>query len=87
MDEAVVKRVQQINPKKREALTSLKRPSAGMKRLTLDLSEPLHRAIKKNAADEGVTMAQKLRALLSEHYRFPEGRDLSSPHGSTAAEM
>jgi predicted DNA binding CopG/RHH family protein len=44
-----------------------------MKRLTLDLSEPLHRAIKKNAAEEGVTMARKLRALLSEHYRFPEG--------------
>jgi predicted DNA binding CopG/RHH family protein len=41
-----------------------------MKRLTLDLPEPLHRAIKKNAADEGVTMAQKLRALLSQHYRL-----------------
>ena len=41
-----------------------------MKRLTLDLSEPLHRAIKKNAAEEGVTMAQKLRLLLSEHYRL-----------------
>ena len=39
-----------------------------MKRLTLDLSESLHRAIKKSAAEEGVTMAQKLRALLSEHY-------------------
>ncbi len=39
-----------------------------MKRLTLDLHEPLHRAIKKNAAEEGVTMAQKLRSLLSKHY-------------------
>ena len=43
-----------------------------MKRLTLDLPEPLHRAIKKNAADEGVTMAQKLRALLRQHYRSTE---------------
>jgi len=41
-----------------------------MKRLTLDLPEPLHRAIKKNAAEEGVTMAQKLRTLPSEHYRI-----------------
>jgi predicted DNA binding CopG/RHH family protein len=43
-----------------------------MKRLTLDLPEPLHRAIKKNAADDGVTMAQKLRALLRQHYRSTE---------------
>jgi len=43
-----------------------------MKRLTLDLPEPLHRAIKKNAADAGVTMAQKLRALLRQHYRLTE---------------
>jgi hypothetical protein len=41
-----------------------------MKRLTLDLPEPLHRAIKKNAAEEGVTMAQKLRAILKQHYRL-----------------
>ena len=43
-----------------------------MKRLTLDLQEPLHRAIKKNAAEEGVTMAQKLRALLMKHYRLAD---------------
>jgi len=43
-----------------------------MKRLTLDLPEPLHRAIKKNAAEEGVTMAEKLRALLTKHYRVTE---------------
>ncbi|MDT8383749.1 MAG: hypothetical protein RRB22_04975 [Gammaproteobacteria bacterium] len=42
--------------------------SAKIKRLTLDLSEDLHRAIKKNAADEGVTMAEKLRALLMDYY-------------------
>jgi predicted DNA binding CopG/RHH family protein len=43
-----------------------------MKRLTLDLPEPLHRAIKKNAAEEGVTMAEKLRVLLTKHYRITE---------------
>ena len=43
-----------------------------MKRLTLDLHEPLHRAIKKSAAEDGVTMAQKLRSLLSKHYRTSE---------------
>jgi len=45
-----------------------------MKRLTLDLPDPLHRVIKKNAAEEGVTMAQKLRGLLRERYRFFEER-------------
>ena len=44
-----------------------------MKRLTLDLGEPLHRAIKTNAAEEGVTMAQKLRALLTDYYRVTDG--------------
>ena len=43
-----------------------------MKRLTLDLPAALHRVIKKNAAEEGVTMAQKLRAILAERYRFSE---------------
>jgi len=48
------------------------RPSVRMKRLTLDLPEALHRVIKKNAAEEGVPMAQKLRAILAKHYRVSE---------------
>jgi len=48
------------------------RPSVRMKRLTLDLPEALHRVIKKNAAEEGVTMAQKLRAILAKHYQVSE---------------
>jgi hypothetical protein len=48
------------------------RPSLRMKRLTLDLPEVLHRVIKKNAAEEGVTMAEKLRAILAKHYRVSE---------------
>ncbi|MES1026615.1 hypothetical protein ABN584_27355 [Gloeocapsa sp. BRSZ] len=39
-----------------------------MKRLTLDISEELHRAIKRKAVEEGVTMADLLRALLEEHF-------------------
>ena len=39
-----------------------------MKRLTLDIPEPLHRVIKIAAAQEGVTMAEKLRALLAKYY-------------------
>lgn len=39
-----------------------------MKRLTLDIPDHLHRAIKRKAADEGVPMADLLRALLLEHY-------------------
>jgi hypothetical protein len=42
--------------------------SGKMKRLTLDLPEELHRVIKINAAKEGMTMAEKLRALLSKYY-------------------
>jgi hypothetical protein len=41
---------------------------ARTKRLTLDLPEALHRAIKVSAARDGVTMAEKLRALLLKHY-------------------
>jgi len=41
----------------------------GVKRLTLDLPESLHRTIKRKAVEQGVTMAQMLRALLSQHYR------------------
>lgn len=40
-----------------------------MKRLTLDLPEGLHRAIKLRAVSEGVTIADMLRKLLEEHYR------------------
>ncbi len=43
-------------------------PPVKMKRLTLDIPEPLHRAIKKKAVDKGVTMAKLLRQLFEEHY-------------------
>ena len=39
-----------------------------MKRLTLDLPEGLHRAIKRRAVEEGVTMVKMLRTLLEERY-------------------
>jgi len=39
-----------------------------MKRLTLDISETLHKAIKRQALDAGVTMADLLRDLLEQHY-------------------
>ncbi len=38
------------------------------KRLTLDLPEGLHRAIKLRAVAEGVTIVDMLRKLLEEHY-------------------
>ena len=40
-----------------------------IKRLTLDIPESLHRAIKKKAVEDGETMADQLRSLLEEHYR------------------
>ncbi|MBD2341659.1 hypothetical protein H6G64_32475 [Calothrix sp. FACHB-156] len=39
-----------------------------MKRLTLDIPESLHKAIKRQAVDAGVTMADLLRDLLDQHY-------------------
>jgi predicted DNA binding CopG/RHH family protein len=42
--------------------------SVKMKRLTLDISEDLHKAIKTWAVVEGVPMANMLRSLLEENY-------------------
>lgn len=42
--------------------------SEKMKRLTLDIPQRLHKAIKHRATEEGVTMAELLRALLEEKY-------------------
>jgi predicted DNA binding CopG/RHH family protein len=39
-----------------------------MKRLTLDIPEPLHRAIKTRSVVEGITMVDMLRELLTQHY-------------------
>lgn len=36
----------------------------GTKRLTIDVSEPIHRALKIKAVTEGVTMAEIVRQLL-----------------------
>lgn len=42
--------------------------SLKMKRLTLDISEDLHKAIKTKAVVEGVPMANMLRSLLEQYY-------------------
>ena len=39
-----------------------------MKHLTLDLPEGLHRAIKRRAVEEGVSMVEMLRKVLEERY-------------------
>ena len=71
MSDIFRKRRQQKDAKEKQSNNDAPpQPLVRMKRLTLDLPEPLHRLIKRNAADDGVTMAEKLRALLSEHYRF-----------------
>lgn len=60
----------------REALVQAEQPLAPeaqpqpekIKRLTLDIPESLHKAIKLKATLEGVTMVELLRELLEEHY-------------------
>jgi predicted DNA binding CopG/RHH family protein len=39
-----------------------------MKRLTLDIAKPLHKAIKARAVEEGIPMVDMLRSLLEKHY-------------------
>lgn len=48
--------------------TQQEKPVDKMKRLTLDIPESLHQAIKLKAVEQGVTMANMLRELLEEHY-------------------
>lgn len=43
-------------------------PEQKLKRLTLDIPEPLHKAIKQAAAKEGVSMVDQIRELLVKHY-------------------
>jgi hypothetical protein len=74
MDSRHGKRAGRVSSGRRTRIGSSLTGPGLMKRLTLDLHEPLHRAIKKNAAEEGVTMAQKLRSLLSKHYGTSEKR-------------
>jgi predicted DNA binding CopG/RHH family protein len=41
---------------------------AKMKRLTLDITESLHKAIKSRSVEDGVSMVDMLRTLLEENY-------------------
>jgi hypothetical protein len=42
-----------------------------LKRLTLDLPEALHRAIKMRAVEEGISIVEMLRGLLEREYSAP----------------
>jgi hypothetical protein len=42
-----------------------------LKRLTLDLPEALHRAIKMRAVEEGLSIVEMLRGLLEQEYGAP----------------
>ena len=44
---------------------------AKMKRLTLDISEDLHKAIKMQSVTLGIPMVDMLRTLLESNYRNP----------------
>lgn len=39
-----------------------------MKRLTVDVTEDLHRRIKSDCAGRGLKMADEIRALLEQHF-------------------
>lgn len=46
-------------------------PREPTRRLTLDIPDRLHRAMKIRAATTGVTMLEEVRALLEAHYSDP----------------
>ena len=62
VEEVDTKTVPQAQPLKKEPLPKK------LKRLTLDLPEELHLAIKLKAATSGCTMADMLRGLLEKEY-------------------
>lgn len=53
---------------KKSTLEQASEKATKMKRLTLDIAKPLHKAIKAKAVEEGVPMVDMLRSLLEEHY-------------------
>ncbi|MGG6267247.1 hypothetical protein ACQ4M3_41895 [Leptolyngbya sp. AN03gr2] len=59
----IVEPVPQKSDKKAE-----KEKATKLKRLTLDIPKPLHKAIKAQAVEEGIPMVDMLRTLLENHY-------------------
>ena len=57
-----------VEDKKKTARSKTKGVAGKQKRLTLDLPESVHKAIKRKAVDEGTTMVDLLRALLKKHF-------------------
>ena len=68
--------VERRNVENVESETNTKDPNSSspsqskpkMKRLTIDVSEELHRAIKMKAVEQGTPMADMLRSLLESNY-------------------
>ena len=56
-------------------------PAAPIKRLTLDLPAPLHRAIKMRAVEEGTTILAMLQALLEQEYGTALVRNSATARG------
>ena len=65
-DEKEVETVSKKSAKDSKSQSSEK--SVKMKRLTLDISKPLHKAIKAKAVEEGIPMVDMLRSLLEKYY-------------------
>ena len=69
LDEWVEQRNVESETKTKDTSPSLPSPSKPkMKRLTIDVSEELHRAIKMKAVEQGTPMADLLRSLLESNY-------------------
>jgi predicted DNA binding CopG/RHH family protein len=59
---------EQPAPSKKAAKEQSSEKTGKKKRLTLDISKPLHKAIKAKAVEEGIPMVDMLRSLLEKHY-------------------
>ncbi|KAM3090085.1 hypothetical protein ACKFKG_31170 [Phormidesmis sp. 146-35] len=57
-----------VEPTPQETVKEEANKNVKMKRLTLDIAKPLHKAIKAKAVEEGIPMVDMLRSLLETHY-------------------
>lgn len=66
--ELVAKEAPPVAKKAAKAKEHVSEKAVKMKRLTLDIPKPLHKAIKAQAVEEGISIVEMLRTLLEQHY-------------------
>lgn len=66
--EPIVEEAPPVTKKSAKGKGQASEKAVKMKRLTLDIPKPLHKAIKAQAVEEGISIVDMLRTLLQQHY-------------------